>query len=129
MNAAEIGNLLAFAALYDNRKAADPDVFAWLKAIGDLPYTDAENAVAAHYGESTERIMPGHVRQRVNATRRERLARTPLPPPPPELADDPSAYKAAIQASVQRIANGWSLLRAIDGGKRKDDPPAGRRAS
>ena len=40
MNATEMGQLLAFAALYDNRKVGDPDIVAWLEAIGDLPYAD-----------------------------------------------------------------------------------------
>ena len=126
MNAAEIGDLLGFAALYDNRKAADPDVMAWLKAIGDLPYADAEAAVAAHYGETTERIMPGHIRTRVKAMRRERLERTPLPPPGAEAADQPGRYKRVVQANIERIADGFDLNRtAIGGGKPLEgDPPA-----
>lgn len=124
MNATETGKLLAFAALYDNRKVSDPDVIAWLKAIGDLPYADAEAAVAAHYGTTTERIMPGHIRQGVRRIREERLARTPLPPPPPELADDPARYKRAIAEGVSRIADGFGLHRAI-GGPLPGDPPAG----
>ncbi|MGO9079298.1 MAG: hypothetical protein ACLQDY_09690 [Streptosporangiaceae bacterium] len=125
MNASEIGDLLAFAALYDNRKAADPDIMAWLRAIGDLPYADSEAAVAAHYGTTTERLMPGHVRTRVKAMRAERLARTPLPPPPPEVADQPGRYQRIILANVERIADGMSVQRAIGAGKPLEgDPPA-----
>jgi hypothetical protein len=125
MNATEAGHLLAFAALYDNRKVSDPDVMAWLKAIGDLPYADAEEAVAAHYGSSTERIMPGHVRQRVKAMRADRLARTPIPAPPGDLADKPGRYQLAIRAGIKRIADGMRLPKAITSGAPLDgEPPA-----
>lgn len=124
MDAIEIGDLLAFAAIYDNRKAADPDVLAWLKAIGDLPYADAEDAVAAHYGETTERIMPGHVRARVKAMRRERLERAPLPPPSGELADQSGRYQKILQARIKQIADGKDLRNAIAAGPREGDPPA-----
>lgn len=113
MNATETGQLLAFAALYDNRKVGDPDVVAWLEAIGDLPYPDARSAVAAHYGQSTERIMPGHVRTRVKAMRRERLERDPVAPPPAELTDDPGKYREALRGTIRRIADGFSVKRAI----------------
>ena len=125
MNAAEAGKLLAFAALYDNRKASDPDVMAWFKAIGDLPYADAELAVAAHYGESTERIMPGHVRTRVKAMRADRLARTPLPAPSGDVADEPGSYQRITQANIKRIADGLDIRKALGGGKPlPGDPPA-----
>lgn len=123
MNATEAGALLAFAALYDNRKVSDPDVMAWLKAIGDLPYADCEAAVAAHYGQSTERIMPGHIRTRVRAARAERLARTPLPPPAPELAGDPKRYQRAVADGVRRIADGLDARKAI-GAPLPGEPPA-----
>lgn len=122
MNATEAGQLLAFAALYDNRKVSDPDVMAWLKAIGDLPFEDAQAAVAGHYGESTERIMPGHIRTRVKAIRAERLARTPLPAPPAEVADQPGRYKEIVRANVQRIADGMDVRKAITG-PLPGDPP------
>jgi hypothetical protein len=124
VNAIEMGELLAFAALYDNRKVGDPDVIAWLEAIGDLPYPDARSAVAAHYGsESTERIMPGHIRTRVKAMRRERLERNPVAAPPAELADTPVRWRAELAGSLRRIADGLSVPKAIGGPVRGDDPP------
>jgi hypothetical protein len=123
MNATEAGQLLAFAALYDNRKVSDPDVVAWLQAIGDLPYEDARAAVAGHYGESAERIMPGHIRIRVKAMRADRLARTPLPAPPAELADDPGRYNELIRANVRRIADAKNVRRALAAGPLPGDPP------
>jgi hypothetical protein len=124
VNAAEIGDLLGFAALYDNRKASDPDVMAWLKAIGDLPYADCEAAIAAHYGDSTERVMPGHIRTRVKAVRAERLARTPLAPPAPSLTEQPSLYREALRRQVQRLADGFAVPAAIKGAPGDGEPPA-----
>jgi hypothetical protein len=123
VNGTEAGQLLAFAALYDNRKVGDADVMAWLEAIGDLPFDDAKTAVAGHYGSSTERIMPGHVRQRVKAMRADRLARTPLPSPSAELADKPGRYQLAIRAGIKRIADGFSLRKAIGTGRPLEGPP------
>jgi len=121
VNATETGQLLAFAALYDNRKVGDPDIVAWLEAIGDLPYADARSAVAGHYGESTERIMPGHVRTRVKAMRRERLERDPVAAPPAELADDPGKYREALKGEIRRIADARSVQKAI--GKLPSETP------
>jgi hypothetical protein len=115
MNASETGKLLGLMALYDNRKVGPPDVVAWLKVVGDLPYADAETAVAEHYAETRERIMPADVRQRVKAMQAERLRQTPVPAPPPELLDDPAAYRAHLRESAARIADGVPPLRAITG--------------
>jgi hypothetical protein len=109
MNAAEIGDLLGFAALYDNRKAAEPDILAWLGAVRDLPYADAREAVAAHYAVSTERIMPGHVRAGVKAIRAERIARSMIPAPDPALCDDPAAYRQALQAATRQAGDGQGI--------------------
>jgi hypothetical protein len=109
-----MGQLLAFAALYDNRKVGDPDVIAWLEAIGDLPYADARTAVAGHYGsETTERIMPGHIRTRVKAMRRERIERFPIAAPAPELTDHPAEYRQALRGNLKRVADGFSISRAV----------------
>jgi hypothetical protein len=125
MTIEEAGQLLALAALYDNRKVGVPDVMAWHRAIGDLPYPDAETAVVDHYGsESTERIMPGHVRRRVKAMRADRITRTPLPAPPAGIANEPGRYQAAIRASIQRLADGFSVQKAIGAGPRQGEPPA-----
>ena len=125
MNAIEAGKLLAFAALYDNRIASDPDVMAWLKAIGDLPYDDSETAIAGHYGETTERIMPGHVRTRVKAIRADRVARSIPPAPPAELTDEPGRYQRIVQANIARIADGMDVRKALGGGRPLEgEPPA-----
>ena len=123
MNATEASELVALMALYDNRKASDPDIVAWLKVIGDLDYADCETAVLAHYRETRERIMPADVRIRVKALRRERLSREIVPAPPAEVTDEPGRYKAALEEGIHKIADGLSIPRAIAGPVREDEPP------
>ena len=115
MNASEAGKLLALMALYDNRTVGNADVLAWLKVIGDLSYQDAETAVTEHYRDTTERIMPAHVRQRVKAIRAERLRLTPVPAPPAELLDNADAYRAYLRAAARRIADGQPSRLRIGG--------------
>ena len=123
MNATEASELVALMALYDNRRASDPDVVAWLKVIGDLDYADAETAVLAHYRESRDRIMPADVRIRVKAMRRDRLAREIVPAPPADLADQPGRYKEAFQARVREIADGKQVHLAIGRLPSETPPP------
>jgi hypothetical protein len=123
VNPTEIGDLLGLAAIYDNRKVAEPDVMAWLQAIGDLPYDDSRAAVIAHYSASTDRIMPGHIRAAVKRTRTQRIAATPLPAPPAELTGQPGRYQAAIRDGIRRLADGLHISRAIGGTPRDGEPP------
>jgi hypothetical protein len=131
VNAKEIGKLLGFAALYDSRKVDVPDVLAWHKVIGDLSYAEAEAAVSAHYTESTDRIMPAHIRQRVKAARRDRLDRHPIEAP---ATGDQAAYRTALKAEIRRIADGFNKPirdvtdKAIEDGMRKQRPYIGKPA-
>jgi hypothetical protein len=114
VNAAEMGKLLGFAASYDNRTVGEAEVIAWLQAIGDLPFDDARAAIAAHYGsESTERLMPGHIRRGVKAMRRDRIDRCPVGAPAPELTDQPVRYRETLVAAISSIADGKQVRRAI----------------
>jgi len=115
MKIEEAGKLLGFAALYDNRRVEVPDVMAWHRVIGDLPYIDAEQAIADHYRDSRERVMPSDIRERVKAIRSERLRLNPVPPPPAELLDDPPAYRKWLRETAQRFADGPAQHRAIGG--------------
>ena len=113
MNAEETGRLLAKCASYDRRKIGEAEVIAWLQVLGDLNYRDCEAAVVGHYTEITDWIMPAHVRQRVRAIRDRRLQDTEIPPPPPELLDNPAAYSAALHAAAVAIADGRDPEPAI----------------
>jgi hypothetical protein len=77
MTPAEVARLLAGAAMFDYRKIDRDDALAWHHVLGDLDFDDAIEAVRRHYAESTERLMPAHVRQGVRAIRNERASRTP----------------------------------------------------
>lgn len=109
----EVIDLLTTAATFDRRTVGDADVIAWRAAVGDLDFPDAHTAVIQHYTDSTDWLMPAHVRVRVKAIRAARLASEVMPAPSPELADDPERYKAVFQQDLKRIARGWSMPRAI----------------
>ena len=68
-------------------------------------------------------VAPAEIRAEVRKIRDDRLARTPLPPPAAELADDPGRYQRAVQAGIKRIADGASLHRAIAGAPLPGEPP------
>ena len=107
MNAEETGRVLAKCASYDRRKIGDTDVIAWFQVLGDLPYDDCIAAVVAHYGETTDWIMPAHIRQRVKEIRKQRIQDAGgIPAPPPELIDDPPAYRAALRAAAVALGDG-----------------------
>lgn len=105
----QIIDLLTCAAAYDRRTVGDADVDAWLAAIGDLDFQDARAAVIAHYTESSDWLMPVHIKRRVTAMRSRRLTDTLMPAPPPELADNPRAYIAWLRAAETAVANGTPL--------------------
>ncbi|GGK61910.1 hypothetical protein Sme01_03760 [Sphaerisporangium melleum] len=113
MNPEEVIDLLTTAATFDRRTVGDADVIAWGAAVGDLDFADAQAAVIQHYTNSTEWLMPAHVRVRVKAIRAARLAREVQPAPAPELADDPKRYQMALQQGLKQIARGWSTQKSI----------------
>lgn len=63
MNLAEAAAVLAKAAAFDRRTVGEADILAWHDALGDLPAGDCLAAVTEHYRESTEWLMPAHVRR------------------------------------------------------------------
>lgn len=123
MSPDETIDLLTVAAAFDQRTVGEGDAMAWYAVVGDLDFADAKQAVIGHYTDTTERIMPAHVRTRVRAIRKDRLAREIVPAPPPELTDEPGRYQALIQANVKRIADGFSVRPAIDRGPREIPAP------
>jgi hypothetical protein len=112
MTLSEICDLLSVIGAFDRRALGDADGHSWHAAIGDLDYEDARQAVIAHYSESTEWIMPGHVRQRVMEPRLRRLRDTEIPPPPPELTDDPDAYRQWLRTATKVVAAGGTPEQA-----------------
>jgi hypothetical protein len=73
MTPAEVVDVLAKCAAYDQRTVGSVDVMAWFDVIGDLDRDDALAAVTRHYRDTADRIMPAHVRQlarQIHADRR-----------------------------------------------------------
>lgn len=125
MTSDEIWDLLELISSIDRRKVGLTDRQVWEGLIGDLSAADAQAAVIAHYRESREWIMPADVRTRVKALRRDRLSREIVPAPPSGVADKPGRYRAELNASIRKIADGFSVPRAIGGPIREDGPPEG----
>lgn len=72
MNIEQTAHVLAKAAALDNRNQSDAAILAWHEVIEDLDYRDALEAVAVHRRESTDYLMPVHVRRIADRLRRER---------------------------------------------------------
>jgi hypothetical protein len=100
----EVATLLGIAASFDNRKANEEAVIAWRVALAGIPFADARDAIAAHYAESREWIMPADIRARVRRVRAKRIDEHPPLVPPPGLTD--TEELAWLGASRRRIANG-----------------------
>lgn len=83
LNNHEVRHLLAIAMSYDNRKPSDAAVLSWTEASrrGRWTFVEAQEAMNAHYAESTEFAMPAHVAQRVKAARQDAALRKPVDPP------------------------------------------------
>ncbi|MET8908370.1 hypothetical protein [Micromonospora sp. NPDC004551] len=61
----EAAAVLAKAQAYDRRTVGEADIRAWQEALADVALADALAAVTAHYRDSTDWLMPAHVRARV----------------------------------------------------------------
>jgi hypothetical protein len=103
MTPEDTSKLLAAAAMFDFRKADRDDILMWHHVIGDLDFEDAMEAVKRHYAESTDRMMPAHVRQGVRAIRNERAAKNHSEPLalPSRFEDDEDRTDRARRGSAQ----------------------------
>lgn len=72
MNLSETAVLLGLAAARDQRTVGETDVRAWHEDLEDIDFDDARQAITRHYRESTDRLMPAHVRRLVAEIVRER---------------------------------------------------------
>jgi hypothetical protein len=80
----EVAKLLAFCAAYDQRTIGKSDVEAWAEALESpwvpgIDLDEAQEAVVAHYRETTQRIGVADVLKRVKTWRAERLGGRPAP--------------------------------------------------
>ena len=122
----ETVDLLTVAAAFDQRTVGEGDAMAWHSVVGDLDFADAQRAVIGHYTDTTDRIMPAHVRRRVKAMRADRVAREIVAAPPAELTDEPGRYQQALQAGVKRLADGLSVQKAIGRLPSETPPPVAK---
>lgn len=104
----EAADLLAFAGSFDGRKPKPAAVQAWrdASARGRWTFDEAVEAIAEHYANRTEFLMPGHVTEQVRARRsipqplaEQRRAIEGPPPATPESV-------AEVMANVSRDL-GW----------------------
>jgi len=72
VNITETSQALALAQAFDNRTVGEINVRAWHAVLGDLDAADVMEAIRRHYDQSTEWLMPAHVRRLVEAIGQER---------------------------------------------------------
>lgn len=120
MNHSEVAKLLGLAAARDQRTVGEADVLAWHEDIGDLDFADARVALGRHFRESTDRLMPAHIRRLVRDIRAERRRLEERSAPlalPGKLEDDPvrdermARGAAKIRDVLAQTAAKWSIDR------------------
>ena len=72
MNLAETHDLLRLVASFDNRRFDDATVISWQQVLDDLPFADAQTGVLRHFRDSSEWLMPVHIRRIVAELNRQR---------------------------------------------------------
>lgn len=106
MNRSETALLLGAMAARDQRTIGETDVLAWHEDLSDLPFEDCRAAVSRHFRESTDRLMPAHIRRQVRIIRDERRASEAVKAlPPGRFEDDPDR--------TERISRGADKIRAL----------------
>lgn len=103
--------LLAVAASFDNRKPDKDAAVAWSVALGDLPWVDCRDAILEHYSQTSEWLMPAHVKAIVGRLRTKRLADAGdlLPPDFSHIGDEAEeeyATRAWLKAARKAVADG-----------------------
>ena len=118
MKRSEILALLVRARAVDPRgDTGDAVVGAWDEVLrGDrwLTYELAAEALRGYYhDEAARRVMPADIVGRAWDIRLQRIAVTRMPDPPQELAGNPGAYTAAIEAARDAAAAGRDPAAAM----------------
>jgi hypothetical protein len=95
---------------------------AWYDLLDDLEFADCKTAATA-VAKRQPFVAPAEIRAEVRRTRSDRLARELPPAIPHELTDEPGRYRAELKSELGKIADGFSVPRAIGGPVREDEPP------
>jgi hypothetical protein len=116
VNRSETALLLGAIAARDQRTVGETDVLAWHEDLEDLDFADCRAAVTRHFRDSTERIMPAHIRRHVRAIRDARRASQVVAElPPGRFEDDPdrAARISRNAGQVRRLVDDLAAKRAI----------------
>lgn len=105
MTPAEVARVLAKASAFDQRTIGETDVAAWHEILGRFDYTDALQAVARHYGETRDRLMPADVVRLMKVIReeRQRLEARSAPRALPGRYEDDPERDVRNKENLQRI--------------------------
>jgi hypothetical protein len=106
----ETALLLGLAAARDYRTIGEIDVAAWHQDLADIDFADAREAVSRHYRESTDRLMPAHIRRHVKAIRADRAKATAEPLALPSRFEDDLARDLRMEPG---LASCREVLAAI----------------
>lgn len=98
-------DLVSTIIAYDNREDSDSVILAWREAGERARWTlpEALDAVHSHFAESTGWIMPGHVTERIRATRRALAARDQAAIEAAPDAASPERFRAIIAAIASKL--------------------------
>jgi hypothetical protein len=99
MTPADASRLLAIAAAFDRRTVGEADAVAWADALTGLDPRECAEAVRAHFRETTDYLMPAHVRERVRVAHRQQRDRRHNER---VFAEIEAAKETAIQPAVMR---------------------------
>lgn len=104
MTPEQTADVLTLIAARDRRTVGKVDVMAWHEDIGDLSFEDARAAVALHFRQSTDWLMPKHVRDLVKKIRSERLEGFQYVPVPGD--ENTGVYLKALREQRAAVADG-----------------------
>ena len=114
-------DVLTTAASFDRRRVDKPDIQAWQAAFlarGITSRSDSIRAVAEHYADSTDWLMPAHVIDRVKAMRATRVRGLDDSDFTPDIGrvdggEDARAYLNTLRARRTLVMDGVPLEEAI----------------
>lgn len=119
----EVAELLAFCAVFDNRKGDELDVNAWHMIATDHRWTApaAHRVAREHYGAGADkaRLTPAAVTDAIRAARRQASDSFRVPDVPDELpaGQYPAWYRARLAEHIDRQLDRWAagedLSRAV----------------
>jgi hypothetical protein len=91
---------------------------AWADILEDLPCSfDEARSVVINIKRRQVFVDCSEIVAEVRAVRDERIRLNPPPAPPPELLDDPEAYRQHLRDSTRLAADGEPERKAIGGAR------------